>query len=132
VYTIIAHSTSTALTPLLISLAFGAGQCVVGVALVLRAATGGRWRRPGVYVASVLGAWAICSGLAELVVSGLALCAKVSDMPPAATLAGVRRTADTALLIATGVLVLPLLLYPIGLRWRSSRTAATDRARGMS
>jgi hypothetical protein len=115
VNTLIASASISSGTSLLISLVFGVGQCVVGVALGLRAARRGRWRRFPIFAAGMLGAWAICSGLAELVVSGYAL-SLASGVPGAQhALGDVRRAADTSLLIASGMLVLLLCFYPLWL-----------------
>jgi hypothetical protein len=131
VSTLIAFASSTSGASLLISLVFGVGQCVVGVALVLRAARRGRWRRFGIFVSGMLGAWAICSGLAELVVSGYALSMASGGSVAQHALEDVRRTADTSLLIASGALVLLLCVYPLWVYIAQHRTPASSPSRSI-
>lgn len=117
-------STSPATLPLTISLIFGVGQCVVGAGLLVRALRAHNWQRPALFVSGVLGAWAICSGMAELVVSGFTAFSLSSRVAGPSALSGVRHAADTALLVASGVLVLPLLVYPFWRRLRARRPVA--------
>jgi hypothetical protein len=113
---------SAASSPVLlaISLIFGAGQLVVGAGLVARGLRSGRWRRLGVYVATLLGAWFCCSGAVELFVATLVTTSQVWGAPTPALLAWLRQSADTALLAATFALAVPLVLYPL---WRRLRPA---------
>lgn len=57
--------------------------------------------------------WFICSGLAELLVSGMEASRRLNGTPGAATFALWRSRADAALLWATIILVLALLVYPL-------------------
>ncbi len=116
------------IAPLIISLLFGVGQCAVGAILVARGLRAGRWRRLGLYAAAILGAWFVCSGVAELIVSGLALASAWWSVPTLAALARARSVADGALLVASGALALALPLYPLWLRLRPAQPRA-DRQR---
>ena len=116
---------------LLISLVFGVGQCVVGAALVARAARHGRWRHIGIFATGILGAWAICSGLAELVVSGYALSVASGGSAAQHALDALRHTADTSLLIASVALVVPLCLYPLWLYVARRRATAGSPSRSI-
>lgn len=115
---------SPATLSLTISLVFGVGQCVVGAALLIRAVRAHNWRRPSLFVSGILGAWAICSGIAELIVSGLTAFSLASGSTAPSALSAVRHAADMALLVASGVLVLPLLLYPLWRRLQTRRSVA--------
>lgn len=57
--------------------------------------------------------WFVCSGLAELLVSGMEAARRLWGTPDAATFALWRGRADAALLWATILLVLALLTYPL-------------------
>ncbi len=118
---IAASTTSASTLSLAISLVFGVGQCVVGAALLVRALRAHNWQRPAIFVSGILGAWAICSGIAELLVSGLAAFSLTSGSTAPSALAGVRHLADTALLVASALLALPLLVYPFWRRLRARR-----------
>ncbi|HEX9412485.1 MAG TPA: hypothetical protein VF916_03200 [Ktedonobacterales bacterium] len=107
---------STPLLSLYISLAFGVGQCVIGAALVIRGRAGGRWRRLATFVGAILGAWLVCSGAAELAVSGAEVITRLQSHPDVAASTRVRGMADAALLVASGILAAALALYPLWLR----------------
>ncbi|MGZ3581807.1 MAG: hypothetical protein ACXWQR_07270 [Ktedonobacterales bacterium] len=57
--------------------------------------------------------WFICSGLAELLVSGMEASRRLWGTPDAATFALWRGRADAALLWATIILALALIAYPL-------------------
>jgi hypothetical protein len=117
-------TTPSSVVLLAVSLLFGVGQCIVGAALVLRGVRGGRLRRLGLYAAGVLGAWLVCSGVAELIVSGLTLVVgRWGELTPGA-LSQVRHAIDVALVVASGVLAATLLLYPLMRRLRFTRPHA--------
>lgn len=115
-----AHVAGVAPAMLAISLLFGAGQVAVGVALLVRGARRGRWRRLGIYVTMVLGAWFVCSGAVELIVSSLAASSEAWGQPAPAALARFRGGADVGLIWASVALVVLACLYPIW-RWRLPR-----------
>jgi hypothetical protein len=58
----------------------------------------------------------VCSGVAELFVSGLALVSARWGVPAPRALARSRSVADSVLLVASGALALALLLYPLLVR----------------
>lgn len=89
---------------LLLSLLFGVGQIVVGGALVLQGRR--RWRRAGVFVMMLAGAWFVCSGFIELFVSGMESLQRLSGLPDHATFSIWRGRADAVLAAATVALVL--------------------------
>lgn len=89
---------------LALSLLFGAGQIVVGALFVANARN--RWRRAGVFLLALVGAWFICSGVIELFVSGMETMQRLSGAPDHATFSLWRGRADTALAVATGVILL--------------------------
>lgn len=103
---------------LMLSLLFGVGQVLVGGGLVWHGGTRGRWRRVGVFVAMLVGAWFFCSGLVELFVSGMESLQHVSGSPDAATFATWRSRADMVLLIWTIGLAVVGLTYLV-LNWRN-------------
>jgi hypothetical protein len=94
----------------------------------MRGMRAGRWWRLGWFAATILGAWLMCSGVAELVVSGLAVASSWRGAPTPAALAHARSTVDSALLVASGALALALVLYPLWLRLRPAPPHA-DRLR---
>ena len=57
--------------------------------------------------------WFVCSGLAELLVSGMEASRRLWGTPGAATFALWRARADAALLWATIILALALVAYPL-------------------
>ncbi len=74
------------------------------------------------FVLLLIALWFVCSGLAELLVSGMEAAHRLWGTPHAATFALWRGRADTALLWATILLVLALLLYPLLQRLLRGRT----------
>lgn len=87
---------------LALSLVFGAGQVVVGIALVVHGVRQGRWRGGGtLYLATLCGLWLVASGLAELLVSGMVSAHTLIGMPGAPTVRLWRARADTWLLLVT-------------------------------
>ena len=73
----------------------------------------GLWRRAGLFVLLLIALWFVCSGLAELLVSGMEAARRLWGAPSAATFALWRGRVDAALLSATVVLLLALLVYPL-------------------
>lgn len=103
---------------LVLSLLFGIGQIVVGVILVVHGRN--RWRRVGVFLLMLVGAWFVCSGVIELFVSGMESLQHISGVPDAATFTLWRGRADTALAVATGIIVVVGILVAVSgrLSWR--------------
>jgi hypothetical protein len=81
------------------------------------------WREARMFVLLLIAAWFVCSGLAELAVSGGETIRLVWGAPSATALAALKARADAALLAATLVLLVCLLAYPLVRR----RTAAVRR-----
>lgn len=88
---------------LVLSLVFGLGQIVVGGLLIAHGRS--RWRRVGVFVVMLAGAWFVCSGAVELFVSGMESAQRISGVPDHATFSLWRGRADTGLAVATGLIV---------------------------
>lgn len=93
------------LTNLFISLVFGIGQVVIGVAMIAYAARKTRWRQITFFGLALLGAWIAASGVTELVVSGTEMLARLGQTISAATAAQVRAGADRGFLAASLVLL---------------------------
>jgi hypothetical protein len=108
--------------PLLISLLFGAGQCVFGVVVLWYGVRAGRWRRTGIFLLMVLGVWALWSGAAELLVSGMVVAARGHTVPTQAQFARVRAWADGGLIAVSAGLLIPLALFAL---WKRSQRAST-------
>ena len=103
---------------LILSLLFGVGQIVVGVILVVHGRN--RWRRAGVFLLMLVGAWFVCSGIIELFVSGMESLQRIVGVPDGATFTLWRGRADTALAVATGIIVVVGVLVGVSgrLSWR--------------
>ena len=101
------------LTNLLISLAFGVGQIIIGAGMAVYTARKGRWRQLRLFALAVLGAWIACSGITELIVSGAELLAQQSDALSVAQAAQMRAAADQAFLVASIILLLVFAAFPL-------------------
>ncbi|HEY7122444.1 MAG TPA: hypothetical protein VH540_00715 [Ktedonobacterales bacterium] len=101
------------LTNLLISLAFGVGQIIIGAGMVVYTASKGRWHQLRFFGLAVLGAWIACSGITELIVSGAELLAQQSRALSVAQAAQMRAAADQAFLVASIILLLVLAAFPL-------------------
>lgn len=103
---------------LALSLLFGVGQIVVGALFIAHGWN--RWRRAGVFLLALVGAWFICSGVIELFVSGMETLQRLSGVPDHAIFSLWRERADTALAIATGVIALVGVFVALSgrLSWR--------------
>lgn len=110
---------------LAISLVFGAGQVVVGSALAWRGLGHGRWRHAAPFVMALIGLWVVCSGVAELIVSGLEAIAQGWHTPTARAVAAVRQLADAGLLVVAGLLAVALGLYLVW--WGTGSTGRRKR-----
>lgn len=85
-----------------------AGAAVARVIVLRRG-----WREARPFVLLLIAAWFVCSGLAELAVSGGETIRLVWGAPSAAALAALKARADAALLAATIALLVCLLAYPL-------------------
>lgn len=105
---------------LALSLLFGVGQIVVGALFVAHGRS--RWRRAGVFLLMLVGAWFVCSGVIELFVSGMESVQRLSGVPDHAAFSLWRGRADTALAVATVALLLTGLVVAMSgrLSWRRS------------
>lgn len=74
------------------------------------------------FVLLLIALWFVCSGLAELLVSGMEASRRLWGAPGTATFALWRGRADAALLSATILLALALLAFPILQRLLSGAT----------
>ena len=103
---------------LILSLLFGVGQIVVGAFLAVHGRN--RWRRAGVFLLMLVGMWLVCSGIIELFVSGMESLQHISGVPDLATFTLWRGRADTALAVATGVIVVVGILVGVSgrLSWQ--------------
>jgi hypothetical protein len=73
----------------------------------------GRWRAARSYFLLLIAAWFVCSGVAELIVSGMETWRLLWGAPSAASFALWRGRADAALGVATVLLLLCLIAYPL-------------------
>ncbi len=103
---------------LILSLIFGVGQLVIGVALVVYSALGGRWRRWRLFLAGLVGAWLAVSGVTELFVSGMESSQRLTGAPEMAFFVLWRGRADILLFSVTGLLAVLGLAYALSGVWR--------------
>jgi hypothetical protein len=89
---------------------------VVGGLLVAHGARARRWRRAGVFVAMLAGAWFVWSGATELFVSGMEVAQHLARAPSPAAFTLWRGRADALLLLVTIALTLVGLGYAIAYR----------------
>ena len=92
---------------------FAIVQIGVGGVAAQRILARGLWRRAGMFVLLLIALWFVCSGLTEVVVSGMEASRRLWGTPGAATFALWRGRADAALLSATILLALALLAFPL-------------------
>jgi hypothetical protein len=111
---------------LALSLVFGLGQLAAGIGVTRWTLVARRWRRASYFVLLLIALWFVCSGLAELFVSGTEALHQSAGWPTAAASALWRRRADTALLAATIILTLSLLVY-LAARFAATRRVGTTR-----
>jgi hypothetical protein len=96
---------------LVLSLVFGIGQLVVGVGVTRWVLAARRWRRPSLFVLLLLAIWFVCSGAAELFVSGMESLHLLAGWPRTSAFTLWRARADVALLAVTVALVVALIVY---------------------
>jgi hypothetical protein len=100
---------------LIVSLAFGLGQCAVGAFMVQRGAQRGGWHSYRSLLLALLGAAFALSGLAEMVVSGAETLGALRGAPSAAQIHQIRLVVDGLLAGGLAAVALALALYPA---WR--------------
>lgn len=88
-------------------------QLGIGGAVVWHLLRRGRWRPVRGYVLLLIAAWFVCSGAAELLVSGMEAAHRLWGAPSLASFALWRGRADLALLVASALLALCLIAYPL-------------------
>ena len=98
---------------LALSLLFGVAQLGIGGAFAWHLLHGGRWRPARGYLLLLIAAWFVCSGIAELLVSGMETARRLWGAPTAASFALWRGRADLALAVASALLLLCLIAYPL-------------------
>ena len=113
---------------LLLSLAFGGGQVLIGAFVARGIIATQRWRSPGAYLLLLVCLWFVCSGVAELIVSGLEAARRLTGAPNTATVARWRGAVDGALIGATLVLGVAMLAYPLLRRVDRLRRRGADEA----
>jgi hypothetical protein len=96
---------------LVLSLAFGVGQVIVGLGVARWVLLARRWRKASLFVLLLLALWFVCSGIAELFVSGMETLRLITRWPALAAFTLWRGRADAALLAATVVLLAALLAH---------------------
>jgi hypothetical protein len=96
---------------LVISLLFGIGQIAGGGAVVWWLLARRRAGEPRTFMLLLIASWFICSGIAELFVSGMEIAHQVSGQPPVPAVDMWRGRADAALLLVTLALVAALPTY---------------------
>lgn len=110
---------------LIISLAFGLGQCGIGALMVVRGARQGRWQAFKSVLLVVLGASLALSGVVELIVSGAEGLSALSGVPDASQFRQVRLIADDALGGGLALAGLTLALFPLWRRFVPVRQPST-------
>ena len=117
---------------LVLSLIFGAGQIVVGAWLAwhtLHSERRAQWRAA---IPTFAGLWFVVSGVVELFVSGMESSLRLTGAPAPTVFALWRGRADMTLYVATAILALGALLYPLlARRWATSPPEALDTAAGV-
>lgn len=106
---------------LIISLLFGIGQVAGGAAVVWWLLARRRAGGPRTFVLLLIAAWFVCSGIAELFVSGMETAHLVSGQPASNAIATWRGRADAALLLVTLALMMALPVYVVVRRLSEDR-----------
>lgn len=107
---------------LVLSLIFGLGQAVVGLAVAWRLLAGKAWRRPSMLFLLVVSCWFVASGITELFVSGMETAQTVGGALSEATFVFWRARADGLLLAASVALVVGFAGWYAVLRLRGIST----------
>jgi branched-subunit amino acid ABC-type transport system permease component len=132
----LAAATQPPLTNLYLSLAFGAGQVIIGAAMALFVTRKRRWQKMTHALLAFIGIWFAFSGITELIVSGAEVLARTGHTLSAAEASHLRAQADQAFLIASLTLLAVgaayLLLARLGFHRQSSKSTrtATEEAIG--
>ena len=131
-----AIATQPPLTNLYISLAFGAGQIIVGAAMALFVTRKRRWQKMTLALLAFIGIWFAFSGITELVVSGAEVLARTGHTLSITSASHLRAQADQAFLIASLILLalgaVYLLLARLWLKRQPSKNAMSSTEEAMS
>lgn len=114
---------------LVMSLVFAIGQILIGGGAMWYAARRVRTWRAGIMLTFALGLWFFCSGLAELLVSGMEAARDLGRGPNTATFALWHTRADAFLLAVTVVAGTFAFVGPVAIRLRTARRADTTPSR---
>ena len=101
----IAAANPPPLTNLYLSLAFGAGQVIIGAAMAIFVTQKRRWQKITFGLLAVIGIWFAFSGITELIVSGAELLARSAHALSPGSASLLRAQADQAFLIASLILL---------------------------
>lgn len=107
---------------LVLSLIFGLGQVVVGLAVAWRLFASKAWRRPNMLILLAVSCWFVVSGITELFVSGMETAETVGGALSEATFALWRARADDLLLAASVVIAVGFAGWYAALRLRGAAT----------
>jgi branched-subunit amino acid ABC-type transport system permease component len=117
------------LTNLYLSLAFGAGQVIIGTAMALFVTRKRRWQKITHALLAFIGIWFAFSGITELIVSGAEVLARTGHTLTTAGASHLRAQADQAFLIASLVLLTIGAAYLLLVRlWLSRRPSKSTQA----
>ena len=114
---------------LALSLVFGVAQIVIGGGVAVELVRRGRWRSGRGYLLLLIALWFPCSGIGELIVSGMEVARRLTAIPSAATLILWRARVDASLLVVAGVLLAGLGVFPLVRRLASRDTQTEIRGR---
>ena len=132
----IAIATQPPLMNLYLSLAFGAGQIIVGAAMALFVTRKRRWQRMTLALLAFIGIWFAFSGITELIVSGAEVLARTGHTLSVASASHLRSQADQAFLIASLILLTLgtayLLLARLWLKRQPPKNATSAAEEAMS
>lgn len=121
-----ASPTSSSLS-LALSLLFGLAQLGIGSAVARHLLARDRWRPMRGFVLLLIAAWFVCSGIAELIVSGMEIWRRLWGAPSAASFALWRGRVDLALVVASALLLVALIASPLLRRYVPDRDISVRR-----
>lgn len=111
---------------LILSLIFGLGQVIVGAWLAGYSLAPQRRRQWRLALMLFVGLWFVVSGLVELFVSGMETSQRLHGAPSAVVFTLWRAYADSVLFVASAILALGAVIYPLLLRWREVSRAGAE------
>lgn len=126
---ILAAAVQPPLTNLYLSLAFGVGQVIIGVAMALFVTRKRRWQKMTHALLAFIGLWFACSGITELIVSGAEVLARTTHTLSLASASHLRAQADEAFLIASLMLLTIGAAYLLSIRlWFNRQLSKSARS----